>query len=147
MMNWIYVDEKQNIWFKRKEIAELFGYQDLDQVIRKNVNSEDIKTYPVSQTGEVRYQNFTDESGLYSLVFASKKECGKKFKRWVSSIVLPSIRKYGFYTFYDNPNNLIIKIRNETELHYKVVDYIKRFYSDAIMGWITRYCWKKNWCP
>lgn len=66
-----YVDEKQNIWFKRKEIAELLGYQDLDQVIRKNVDSEDIKTYPVSQMGEVRYQ-FMNQAFILSYLLQKR---------------------------------------------------------------------------
>lgn len=90
-------------------MAKLLGYQDLDQAIKKNVDSEDMNTYLVSQTGQVRYQNFINESGFYSLVFSSKKESAKIFTKWVTSVVLPSIRKYGSYKLFDNTNDLYHK--------------------------------------
>ena len=55
------------------------------------------------------------------------------FKRWVTSKVLPSIRKYGQYKLFDNPYNKMIMIGNETDLHYKVVDMIRRFYPDSTL--------------
>ena len=53
------------------------------------------------------------------------------------SEVLPSIRKYGYYKLFDNPNIYMFKIQNETDLHNKVVQYIRRFYRNAILiaGW------------
>ena len=47
--------------------------------------------------------------------------------------MLPSIRKYGYYKLFDNPNNKIYKIENETDLLYKVVQYIRPFYQDVIL--------------
>ena len=55
------------------------------------------------------------------------------FKRWVTSKALPSIRKYGQYKLFDNPYNKMIMIGNETDLHYKVVDMIRRFYPDSTL--------------
>lgn len=49
------------------------------------------------------------------------------------SKVLPSIRKYGQYKLFDNPNNNMFKIENETDLDYKVVQYIRQFYPEAII--------------
>ena len=60
-------------------------------------------------------------------------ETAKRFKHWVTSQVLPSIRKYGHYKLYDNPYNKMIMIGNETDPHYKVVDMIRRFYPDSIL--------------
>ena len=65
---------------------------------------------------------FINESGFYSLVLSSKLESVKKFKHWVTSQVLPSIRKYGQYKLFD-----------ETDLHYKVVDLIRKYYPDTIL--------------
>ena len=76
---------------------------------------------------------FISEPGFYELIFASKLEAAKKFWGWVFSTVLPSIRKYGEYKLFDNPNNQMFKIENEADLHYKVVQYIRRFYPEAIM--------------
>ena len=65
-------------------------------------------------------------------MLSSKLESAKKFKHWVTSKVLPTIRKYG-YKLFDNPNNHMFKIENETDLHCKVVQYIRRFYPDAVI--------------
>ena len=59
-------------------------------------------------------------------MLSSKLELAKKFKHWVTSKVLPTIRKYGYYKLVDNPNNHMFKIENETDLHCKVVQYIRR---------------------
>ena len=76
---------------------------------------------------------YINESGFYSLLLSSKLESAKKFKHWVTSQVLPSIRKFGYYKLFDNPNNKMFKIENETDLHYKVVDLIIRYYPDSIL--------------
>ena len=57
----------------------------------------------------------------------------KKFKQWGTSQVLPSIRKYRQYKLFDSPWNKMIMIGNETDLHYKVVDLIRRYYPDTIL--------------
>ena len=67
------------------------------------------------------------ESGIYSLIFGSKMPIAEKFQDWVCEEVLPAIRKYGQYKTFDN--QLVFKIENEFDLHAKVVNYIKRFYS------------------
>ena len=74
---------------------------------------------------------FINESGLYSLIFGSKLESAKVFKRWVTSEVLPSIRKTGRYDYCMNhkySNILTFKIENETDLHVKVVSFLKKRY-------------------
>ena len=58
------------IYFIGKDVAEILGYKDTDQVIRYNVDEEDKKTYPVKTTGQVRYMIFINESGLYSLILS-----------------------------------------------------------------------------
>lgn len=75
-----------------------------------------------------------NESGFYSLILSSKLESAKKFKHWVTSPVLTSNRKYGQYKLFDNPSSNMFKIiENETDLHYKGVQYIRRFHSNAIL--------------
>ena len=100
-----YTDTKQNIWFKAKDIAKILGYIHTDQALRKHIDSEDKKSYPVKTKGQVRWSTFINESGFYSLVLSSKLETAKKFKHWVTSLILPSIRKYGQYKLFDNPHN------------------------------------------
>ena len=68
-----------------------------------------------------------NESGLYSLIFGSKLESAKAFKRWVTKDVLPSIRKTGRYDYCMNRKyNNTFKIENETDLHVKVVSFLKK---------------------
>ena len=74
-----------------------------------------------------------NESGFYSLVLSSKLETAKKFKQWVTSQVLPSIRKYGQYKLFDKPDNNMLLISNETQLHYNVVDLIRKYYPESLL--------------
>ena len=100
-----YIDRKCRVWFKAKEVATILGYRDTDQAIRKHVDNEDRKYFPVETTGyskRGRPPIILNESGLYSLVLSSKLETAKKFKRWITSEVLPSIRKYGYYRMLDS---------------------------------------------
>ena len=89
------------------------------------------KTGTVGQSGSMC--TYINESGFYSLVLSSKLETAKKFKRWITSEVLPSIRKYGQYKMFDCPWNKMIMISNEKELHYKVVNLIRNFYPNSIL--------------
>ena len=78
---------------------------------------------------------FINESGLYSLIFGSKRESAKAFKRWVTKDVLPSIRKTGRYDYCMNHmynNTLTFKIENETDLHVKVVSFLKNRYPHSL---------------
>ena len=128
-----YIDKLQNPWFRGKDVGEILGFKDTNQAIRKHVDKEDQKSYPVETTGQVRWSIFINESGFYSLVLSSKLETAKKFKRWITSEVLPSIRKFGQYKLFDSPWNKMIMISNEKELHYKVVNLIKNYYPDALL--------------
>ena len=97
-----YIDKQCNVWFQAKQVAKILGYKDTTQAIRKNVSIEDKYKGGVQTTGGLQTCVFINESGFYSLVFSSKLETAKKFKRWVTSEVLPSIRKYGYYRMIDS---------------------------------------------
>ena len=79
---------------------------------------------------------YLNESGLYSLIFGSKLESAKAFKRWVTKDVLPSIRKTGGYVSDDMnhkySNTLTFKIENEMDLHVKVVSFLKKRYPHSL---------------
>ena len=150
-----FIDKKQNVWFLGKDVAELLGYSKTRDALSRHVDNEDkqqLFTYHtnVHKTGTVAKSHtsvhktgtvapsgsmctYINESGFYSLVLSSKLETAKKFKHWITSQVLPSIRKYGFYKMFDNPNNKMFKIENETDLHYKVVQLIRNYYPDSIL--------------
>ena len=84
-------------WFVGKDVAEVLGYSDTNQAIRKHVDEEDRLTRSFNGSGQNRGMTIINESGLYSLILSSKLPTAKEFKRWVTSEVLPSIRKTGGY--------------------------------------------------
>lgn len=84
-------------YFVGKDIAEALGYTDTDQAMRKHVAEDDKLTRQIDGTGQKRNMTVINESGLYALIFGSKLESAKRFKHWVTSEVLPSIRKNGGY--------------------------------------------------
>ena len=93
--------KNDEIWFVGRDIAIALGYAKPENAIANHVDEED-KTTTLIQGSGSNYKSKTtiiNESGLYSLVLSSKLPTAKKFKRWVTSEVLPSIRKNGFYGF------------------------------------------------
>ena len=84
-------------YFVGKDVAVALGYTDTDQAMRKHVAEDDKLTRQIDGTGQKRNMTVINESGLYALIFGSKLESAKRFKHWVTSEVLPSIRKTGQY--------------------------------------------------
>jgi prophage antirepressor-like protein len=105
----VLLDEKSNPWFVGNDIARCLGYENLGNAVKRFVDDEDsiILTSDCKSMGfkinplinqAVREIKLINESGMYSLIMSSKMESAKKFKRWVTSEVLPSIRKTGSYS-------------------------------------------------
>ena len=85
-------------WFVGKDVAEALGYSKARNAIATHIDSEDKKDAPIQGTlGGVQEMTVINESGLYSLVLSSKLPSAKKFKRWVTSEVLPALRTTGQY--------------------------------------------------
>ena len=139
-------------WFKAKDVATILGYSDKKQAVQINVDTEDkqqLKSLVCMVHGgkntpmDASDQNITfiNESGLYSLVLRSDKAEAKIFKRWVTSEVLPSIRKTGSYSLpADKETKIVtslvhkqIKLLNEKDLHYKVIDLIRTKFPELIV--------------
>lgn len=95
-------------WFSGKDVAIALGYENTKDAIKKHVFEEDKSVFQRSQFATLEIPNrgmtFVNESGLYSLIFGSKLDSAKQFKRWVTSEVLPSIRKTGKYVSASNRN-------------------------------------------
>lgn len=91
-------------WFVGKDVATALGYGDTTQAIRKHVDPEDKGGVEMTTPGGKQKVIIINESGLYSLIFGSKLESAKRFKRWVTSEVLPCIRKHGRYVVPQNAN-------------------------------------------
>lgn len=85
-------------WFVGKDVAEALGYSNTKDAIAKHVSDEDKLGSQIATSGQNREMTIINESGLYSLIFGSKLDSAKEFKHWVTSEVLPSIRKTGGFT-------------------------------------------------
>ena len=128
-----YINKQQNIFFIGKDVSKILGYSDTNKAVRQHVEKEDKFKGAAKTAGGLQQTFYINESGFYSLLLSSKLETAKKFKRWVTSEVLPSIRKFGQYKLFDSPWNKMIMISNEKELHYKVVNLIRNYYPNAIL--------------
>jgi anti-repressor protein len=91
------IERDAEIWFIGSEVAGILGYTNTPKAIRDHVDNEDKLTERIVLAGQHREAVIINESGLYSLVISSKLPTAKVFKRWVTSEVLPSIRKHGAY--------------------------------------------------
>ncbi|HJA91228.1 MAG TPA: ORF6C domain-containing protein [Candidatus Jeotgalibaca merdavium] len=84
-------------FFIAKDVAVALGYKDTNDAIRRHVDHDDKLTWGITDSGQLRQMYIINESGLYSLILSSRLESSKKFKRWVTSELLPQIRKTGKY--------------------------------------------------
>lgn len=86
-------------WFVGKDVAWALGYAKSENAVKAHVDDEDKTLTPIQGGCSTGVQNTTiiNESGLYSLILSSKLPNAKKFKHWVTSEVLPAIRKTGTY--------------------------------------------------
>lgn len=134
-------------WFVGKDVAMALGYGDTNQAIRKHVDAEDKLTSRFDGTGQNRSMIIINESGLYSLIMASKLPSAKKFKRWVTAEVLPAIRKHGGYLTPEkieealmNPDTLIklatqLKTEREARLQAEALNEANKpkvLFHDAV---------------
>ncbi len=105
-------------WFVGKDVATVLGYSNTRDAIARHVDEEDKAGVGIHDGSQMREVVVVNESGLYSLVLSSKLPNAKKFKRWVTSEVLPSIRKHGSYSvqsqFADLSPQLQVLIQMET---------------------------------
>lgn len=91
------VNESGEPMFCASDVAKALGYSNGRDAVAKHVSEDDVAKRDTPTTSGVQSMTFINESGLYSLIFGSKLETAKSFKRWVTSEILPSIRKHGGY--------------------------------------------------
>lgn len=84
-------------WFVGKDVAAALGYSNTKDALQKHVDDEDKLGSQIATSGQNRNMTIINESGLYCLILSSKLPSAKKFKRWVTSEVLPTLRKTGQY--------------------------------------------------
>ena len=101
-------------YFVGADVTDILGYKNSRDALAKRVDAEDKGVAKCDTLGGDQEMTVINESGLYSLIITSKKPEAKRFKRWITSDVLPSIRKHGMYAtpetvedILDNPDNMI----------------------------------------
>lgn len=123
---------KNEPWFVGKDVAKILGYKNTRDALAKHVDAEDkiseiVKASQVSQNA-TGYQNvdLISESGVYALIFGSKLPTAKKFKRWVTSEVLPAIRKHGAYMTDAKAFDVIHNKNGLADLLQQAADQLKQ---------------------
>ena len=120
-------DDKGDPWFCAKDLCDVLGYKRADNAVRQHVNSSDALKQCVARIAKNRYGEcngkmqvvpmiFVNESGFYALVLGSKLATAVKFKDWVTSVVLPQIRKTGGYIPVKEGESEEETIRNAEEI-------------------------------
>ena len=120
-------DEKGEPWFCAKDLCDVLGYKRATDAVRQHVRSSDTAKYRIARTVKNRFgvsegkvqnvqMNFVNESGFYALVLGSKLATAVKFKNWVTSVVLPQIRKTGGYIPVKEGESEEETIRNAEEI-------------------------------
>ena len=121
------IDEKGDPWFCAKDLCDVLGYKRAYDTVKQRVRSSDTIKYSVTRTVKNRYGEcsgrglvvqmiFVNESGFYALVLGSKLASAVKFKDWVTSVVLPQIRKTGGYIPVHEGESEEETIRNAEEI-------------------------------
>ena len=133
------VVKDDDIYFAGKDIAEALGYKDTVNALKAHVDEDDKLTWRITTSGQARNMTVINESGLYSLVLSSKLDGAKRFKRWITADVLPTLRKTGSYSM-NIPQTLPEALRayaDEVEEHNKTKALVeaqrpKVLFADAV---------------
>lgn len=116
-------------WFVGKDVAKILGYERADNAIRNHVDDEDKLMHQISASGQNREMYIINESGLYSLILSSKMPKAKEFKRWVTSEVIPAIRKTGKYEVTQ-----AVSINDEPATDFTQLEFDQRIRIAAIIA-------------
>ena len=131
-------DESGEPWFVANDICKILGYSNPRDAVAKHIDDEDKRVSQIATPSGSQKTIVINESGLFSLVLKSKLPQAKKFKRWVTSEVLPAIRKYGGYLTPEkikeiiaNPDTVIELATQLKQLQEKVtiLTHTKKLYT------------------
>lgn len=142
-------------WFVGKDVADALGYKETAKAIRERVDDDDKGVSILDTPGGKQKMTIINESGLYSLILSSKLPTAKKFKHWVTSEVLPDIRKHGLYAkqsvidmMINDPDSCIALLtkykeeKQEKERLQAELDYSKEWYSIKRVAKLNDISWK-----
>ena len=145
-------DEKGETFFVGKDVAKALGYKDTSDALKKHVDNDDKLSRQIADSGQKRTTIIINESGLYALVLSSKLPQARVFKHWVTSEVLPQIRKTGGYIPTKDAEGrpltdleivcLAFKIQQRTiEEQHKLIDELapKAEYADEVLDSVSCY--------
>jgi len=113
-------DEAGEPWFVAKDVCDILGYADVEVALRKIEDDEKL-TRKIYASGQLRKMWIINESGLFTLILRSNKPQAKKFRKWVTSEVLPAIRKHGLYATDD----VIEKTLNNPDFMIEILQKFK----------------------
>ena len=135
----IFINNDNDIYFRGKDVANYLQYADTTHAIKYNVDDEDKHKLDElwaennsALTSNEKNSIYINESGLYSLILRSNKEEAKYLKKWITSEILPSIRKTGQYST-KLPIHNQLSIMNEKDLHYNIIKIIRNIIPDALI--------------
>ena len=128
---------KNEPWFVGKDVAEILGYAEPRRAVIQHVDKEDRKSLGRKDWGDLcpnlwaNPYDFTNkavvnESGVYALIFGSKMPNAKRFKHWVTSEVLPAIRKHGAYMTDEKAFNVVHNKNGLADLLQQAADQLKQ---------------------
>lgn len=126
-------------WLVGKDVSVALGYANPQRAIRDHVDDEDKGVTEMVTPGGTQKVPIINESGLYSLVLSSKLPTAKKFKRWVTSEVLPAIRKTGSYSVKQAEQDKTREMRAEAMLRNSISKQAKMMMEIAKMSHIKAY--------
>lgn len=142
-------------WFIGKDVATALGYSNPRKALNDHVDSEDKGVTKCDTLGGAQGMTVINESGVYALIFGSKLPTAKKFKHWVTSEVLPDIRKHGLYAkqsvidmMINDPDSCIALLtkykeeKQEKERLQAELDYSKEWYSIKRVAKLNDISWK-----
>lgn len=116
------VDEKGEPWFCAKDVCDALGYDQARKAVQRHVDDGDGTKHTILTKGGMQQATFINESGLYALILSSKLESAKRFKHWVTSDILPTIRKRGAYF----TNDALERALREPDFLIKLATEIKQ---------------------
>ena len=136
----IVMDDNSEPLFCVKDVCDALGYGNGREALRKHVEKEDVTKRDTPTSSGNQQMAYVNESGLYALIFSSKLENAKRFKHWVTSEVLPSVRKHGAYMTSEviertlsDPDYLIqlaTQLKKERQMRMEVEEKNKKLTED-----------------
>ena len=126
-------------WLVGKDVAATLGYKDTVNALKSHVDDDDKLGWQIATSGQRREMTVINESGLYGLVLSSKLPTAKKFKHWVTSEVLPAIRKTGSYSVKQAEHDKTKEMRAEAMLRNSISKQAKMMMEIAKMSHIKAY--------